>query len=454
MSEILIVDDEEVIRESLAMILEKKGYSAETASGGKEALKWLDSNDCDVVITDLKMDGMSGIQLLEAIKSSHPSVGVIVLTAYGTTETAVEAIKLGAFDYLDKKVDPEKILVAIKNVLEKKTLQQEVGFLRKALRKKYKLENIIGESKAIKDVCKTIEKIATTDSTVLITGETGTGKQLVAYAILNLSKRAKKDFVEITCTTLPQEILESELVGHVKGAFTGALEEKKGLFEEANQGTIFLDEIGTTSLLTQSKLLKAIEEKTIRRVGSNKLVDVDVRIIAASNRDLPTLVEKDEFRSDLYFRLNVITIFIPPLRERKEDIPLLVDHFLDIYNPKVGKKIKRADPAALRLLKKYDWPGNVRELKHMIERAVIFCNGDELKEEDFLAHTQAMEMELLAKEVVGSKFTLSRMEELFIRKVLEKCSGNRSQAARELGIGRNTLADKIKKYRIKVSNDR
>ena len=450
MDSILVVDDERIIRNSLAAILEENNYMVEVAPGGGEALKLLKMQSFDVMVTDLKMEGMDGIRLLHETKQKYPSIEVIVLTAFASLESAVEATKAGAFDYLTKPIDPEKLLITVRNAIEKISLQGEIGLLKKEFRNKYKLENIVGKSKPLRDVIEMVKKIASSDSTVLIEGETGTGKQLIACAILNLSNRALKPFVELNCAALPQEIIESELFGHVKGAFTGAVGNKKGLFEEADGGTIFLDEIGATTLLTQVKLLKAIEEKTIRVVGTNKTISIDVRVIAATNRNLPDLIRKEEFRKDLYFRLNVISILLPPLRERKDDIPLLCRYFLDIYSRKIGKDIRDISPPALRLLAKYDWPGNVRELEHMIEKAVLFCEGNKLEAENF----SFLKRDIESGEVVGIAFnedyTLEALEKIYIKKVLEKYSGHRSRTARELGIGRNTLAEKIKKYNIKV----
>ena len=450
MDSILVVDDERIIRNSLAAILEENNYMVEVAPGGGEALKLLKMQSFDVMVTDLKMEGMDGIRLLHETKQKYPSIEVIVLTAFASLESAVEATKAGAFDYLTKPIDPEKLLITVRNAIEKISLQGEIGLLKKEFRNKYKLENIVGKSKPLRDVIEMVKKIASSDSTVLIEGETGTGKQLIACAILNLSNRALKPFVELNCAALPQEIIESELFGHVKGAFTGAVGNKKGLFEEADGGTIFLDEIGATTLLTQVKLLKAIEEKTIRVVGTNKTISIDVRVIAATNRNLPDLIRKEEFRKDLYFRLNVISISLPPLRDKKEDIPLLCRYFLDIYSRKIGKDIRDISPPALRLLAKYDWPGNVRELEHMIEKAVLFCEGNKLEAENF----SFLKRDIESGEVVGIAFnedyTLEALEKIYIKKVLEKYSGHRSRTARELGIGRNTLAEKIKKYNIKV----
>jgi len=450
MVSILVVDDERIIRNSLAAILEENNYMVEVAPGGGEALKLLKMQSFDVMVTDLKMEGMDGIRLLHETKQKYPSIEVIVLTAFASLESAVEATKAGAFDYLTKPIDPEKLLITVRNAIEKISLQGEIGLLKKEFRNKYKLENIVGKSKPLRDVIEMVKKIASSDSTVLIEGETGTGKQLIACAILNLSNRALKPFVELNCAALPQEIIESELFGHVKGAFTGAVGNKKGLFEEADGGTIFLDEIGATTLLTQVKLLKAIEEKTIRVVGTNKTISIDVRVIAATNRNLPDLIRKEEFRKDLYFRLNVISILLPSLRDRKEDIPLLCRYFLDIYSRKIGKDIRDISPPALRLLAKYDWPGNVRELEHMIEKAVLFCEGSKLEAENF----SFLKRDIESGEVVGIAFnedyTLEALEKIYIKKVLEKFSGHRSRTARELGIGRNTLAEKIKKYNIKV----
>jgi len=446
MPAILIVDDERSVRTSLATLLRGQNYHVETAANGREAMRLLNERPFDLMVTDLKMSGMDGLELIRNARKICPALEVVVLTAYGTVESAVEAIKRGAFDYIAKPVEPEKLLVIIRNALEKESLKGELSFLRRELKKKASLKNLIGRSKGIRDVIETVKKVAPTDSTVLITGETGTGKQLIAYALYSLSDRSDRTFVEVNCNALSEELIESELFGHVKGAFTGAVEAKKGLFEVANRGTIFFDEIGATSLRFQTKLLKMIEDKTIKMVGSNESIKVDARIIAATNRYLPSLVERGEFRKDLYFRLNVVSIFLPPLHDREEDILLLGKHFVDIYSRKHGKDITKISRRAQRLLNEYPWPGNVRELEHVIERAVIFSKGSDLRECDFPFFSEQAMQEHAQEGAAGQHLTLMELEKTHIKRVLEKYLGNRSFCAKELGIGRNTLIGKIRKY--------
>lgn len=448
---ILVVDDDRVLRSTLEKILKQQSNQVATADDGEAALRILKKRSFDLVITDLRMGAVGGMEVLEYIKSHRFATEVIVLTGFGSLETAVEAIKIGAFDYLSKPVEPEKLLAAARNALVKSSLEGELKLIKDNFRKKYGLENIVGRSKSTLERLDLYRKIAPTDSTVLVTGETGVGKQLAASAIYTLSGRADRAFVEVNCAALPQEILESELFGHVKGAFTGAMEEKKGLFEAADGGTVFLDEIGAAPALTQAKLLKAIDEKTIRKVGSTETLNVDVRIIACTNRNLATLVKNGEFRQDLFYRLNVVNVYIPPLRERKEDIIPLVEHFTRYYSQKVGKPVPQLSQSAEKLLLSHHWPGNVRELKHSIERAVIFCDGPELRPRDLQIVSdilQAGDGEFLPGD--GS-YSLAAMESAHIERVLEACEGNQTLASQRLGIGRNTLADKIKKYQIKGS---
>ncbi len=448
---ILVVDDDRVLRSTLEKILQQQSSHLKAADDGESALKILKKRSFDLVITDLRMGEVGGMEILKYIKSHQPATEVIVLTGFGSLETAVEAIKTGAFDYLTKPVEPEKLLAAARNALVKSSLEGELKLIKDNFRRKYGLENIVGRSKSTIECLDLFRKIAPTDSTVLITGETGVGKQLAASAIYTLSDRADRAFVEVNCAALPQELLESELFGHIKGAFTGAMEEKKGLFEAADGGTVFLDEIGVAPAITQAKLLKAIDERTIRKVGSIETLNVDVRIIACTNRDLATLVKNGEFRQDLFYRLNVLNIYIPPLRERKEDIIPLVRHFIRYYRQKIGKPIPQLSPAAEKLLLRHHWPGNVRELKHSIERAAILCEGPELRPRDFqivLETSGAGDGEFLPGD---GDYSLAAMESAHIERVLEACEGNQSLAASRLGIGRNTLADKIKKYKIKIS---
>lgn len=373
---ILVVDDEENIRTIIKRAFQKEGFTVMTASSGNEALKELEKSPFDLVITDLKMPDGDGISLLKKIHSLSPDTIVMVITAYASTESAVEAMKAGAIDYIVKPINIEELRIIVKNALEKKILHEENLRLKKELCEKYAFHNLIGKSKKIREIFSLIERIAPTNSTVLITGESGTGKELVAKAIHYSSLRKGQPFVSINCGALPESLLESELFGHLKGSFTGAYTDKKGLFETAHKGTILLDEISEMSLWMQVKLLRVLQEKKIRRVGGTEEKEVDVRIIASTNVDLSERIREGKFREDLFYRLNVIRINLPPLRERKEDIPLLVEHFIKIYNQKTGKNIKGIREDALKILEAYYWPGNVRELENCIERAVVFETSD------------------------------------------------------------------------------
>lgn len=373
---ILVVDDEENIRTIIKRAFQKEGFIVNTASSGNEALKELSKTSYDLVITDLKMPDGDGINLLKQIHSLYPETMVMVITAYASTESAVEAMKAGAIDYIVKPINIEELRIIVRNALEKKILKEENIRLKKELYEKYSFHNLIGKSKKIREIFSLIEKIAPTNSTVLITGESGTGKELVAKAIHFSSLRKDQPFVSINCGALPENLLESELFGHVKGSFTGAYTDKKGLFEIAHKGTILLDEISEMSLWMQVKLLRVLQEKKIRRVGGTEEKEVDVRIIASTNVDLSEKIKEGKFREDLYYRLNVIRINLPPLRDRREDIPLLVEHFIKIYNQKTGKNIKGIKEDALKILEAYYWPGNVRELENCIERAVVFETSD------------------------------------------------------------------------------
>lgn len=373
---ILVVDDEENIRTIIKRSFQKEGFTVCTASSGNEALKELSKTSFDLVITDLRMPDGDGITLLKQIHSLYPDTMVMVITAYASTESAVEAMKAGAIDYIVKPINIEELRIIVRNALEKKVLKEENLRLKKELYEKYSFHNLIGKSKKIREIFSLIEKIAPTNSTVLLTGESGTGKELVARAIHYSSLRKDQPFVSINCGALPESLLESELFGHVKGSFTGAYTDKKGLFETAHKGTILLDEISEMSLWMQVKLLRVLQERKIRRVGGTDEKEVDVRIIASTNVDLSEKIREGKFREDLYYRLNVIRINLPPLRERKEDIPLLIEHFIKIYNQRTGKNIRGVKEDALKILESYYWPGNVRELENCIERAVVLETSD------------------------------------------------------------------------------
>jgi len=443
---ILVVDDEPLVRDLLREILKREGYQVSVANDGVSALKKIKENFFDVVITDVRMPKMDGISLLKKIKGLSPSTSVIVITAYGSIENAVEAMKEGACDYLTKPIMPDQVKIAIQKISQYQSLLRENRYLKSEINYVYREKRLIGESSAMKKVYKMISKAAPTKSTVLIYGETGTGKELVARAIHNASPRRERPFIKVNCAALPEELLESELFGYEKGAFTGALEKKEGRFELANTGTILLDEISETSFNFQAKLLRVLQEEEFERVGGTKTIKVDVRVIATTNVNPVEAVTKGKLREDLYYRLNVIPIHLPPLRERKEDIPLLADYFLKKYSRQNGKNLKGISPGCIRAMKAYDWPGNVRELENAIQRAVVVSEGEYLLPQDlFLGVTCEKE------EVPPSFFdslSLEEMEKKLIEHVLCKVDGNRTRAAEILGVSVRTVRNKIKKYRL------
>src|SRR5919202_69892 len=380
MEKILIVDDERSMRELLELVLKREGYAVHTAENGTRALELVRQNVYDLIISDVKMPDINGIDLLARMREISPETMVIMITAFATVETARRAFKLGAEDLVikDAGFDVEELKVSVGKVLEKKHLRQENVLLKRELRQRNSLDNIIGKSPQMQAVYQMIETVAATSSTILITGESGTGKELVARAIHNLSNRAAAPFVSINCGAFTETLLESELFGYMKGAFTGAVSNRKGLFEAAEGGTIFLDEIGETTPAMQVKLLRVLQERTIRRVGGLEEIPVDVRVVAATNRDLSGMVPENQFREDLFYRISVIPLELPPLRHRRDDIPLLADHFLARLNASMGKKIDRISDEALKKIESYDWPGNVRELENAMERAFILESSNEI----------------------------------------------------------------------------
>jgi DNA-binding NtrC family response regulator len=438
---ILIVDDEQIVRESLTNWLKEESYQVEAAENGPMALEKIRQFPFQVVLLDLKMPGMDGIQVLAEIKKEFPDIEVIIMTAYGSVNTAVEAIKAGAYDYIVKPFDPEEVALLIKKILEHKNLILENILLRQQLEEKYEFEDLIGKGPAMQQVFELIRNVAPTQATVLITGESGTGKELVAKAIHAISPRRYEPFIALSCGALPDTLLESELFGYEKGAFTGATHTKKGRFEMADGGTLFLDEVGEISLKTQIDLLRVLQEKAFRRLGGTDLIKVDVRIISATNRDLQQAITQGIFRSDLFYRLNVVGLQLPPLRERREDIPLLAKHFLRRYAIEINKKIERLAPSALELLMEYNWPGNVRELENAIERAVVISPGHELTGKDF---TFLQPNPGFFNE--PSSRNLQELEKQHIQRILEENHWNVSKTAVDLGIDRVTLYNKIKKY--------
>lgn len=449
MARILIVDDHENTRFTLSMILKKEGFQLAEAEDGQKAITLISQDNFDLVVTDLKMEKADGFEILNHVKRISPDTEVIVITAYATIDSAVKAMKLGAYDYISKPFQREEIVLNVKKALEKRRLTAEVKTLQKQVREKYKFNNIIGSSKKMIEVLKLVEMVANVDVPVLILGESGTGKELIAKAIHNSSNRRDASFVVINCGALPENLQESELFGHVKGAFTGAISNKKGLFEEADGGTIFLDEISEMSLTTQVKLLRVIQDGEVRPVGGNISTFVNARLIVASNSDLKVMVHKSRFREDLLFRINVIQINLPPLRERKSDIPLLVNYFLKRTSQKFKKNVQGVSQSALSKLMVYNWPGNVRELENVIERAVILTKSKEILIDDLpLEVTVNVNPEILSVKVNG-KMSLEDIEKNVIFSKLKENDWNQTKTANDLNIGMTTLWRKIKKYNLR-----
>jgi DNA-binding NtrC family response regulator len=449
---ILVVDDDNLMREFLDETLRRSRYSVDLASTGDEALKKIKSREYDVILSDIRMPKMSGMELLKAVKDNSPQSKVMLMTAYGTIENAVEAMKLGAFDYVTKPFSADDIELKIKRAIEYKRLEWENKLLRTEVAGKYRFKNIIGKSPQIQKVFEMVDSIADSKASVLITGESGTGKELIAKAIHYNSPRKDLPFVKINCAALPENLMESELFGHEKGAFTGAIKKTRGRFELAHQGTLLLDEISEIPLSLQAKLLRVLQEREFERVGSGDTIQVDVRIISTSNQNLPELIQKGKFREDLYFRLNVIPIHIEPLRERKEDIIPLAEYFLEKYKKENNRNIKGISEKVYQMFMEYHWPGNVRELENYIERAVVTSRGNVLNIEDF-PKGLLLKTEQQAQEFkVGQ--TVYDAEKALILKTLEACAGNRTKAAQTLGISVRTLRNKLNEYGLgKVSSN-
>jgi two-component system NtrC family response regulator len=441
---ILVIDDENQLRKALSRIIELEGYEVFQSESGGKGLKILEKEkDVLLVICDVKLPDINGMIVLSTIKHQYPHIEVILLTAYGTIHDGVLAMKQGAFDYITKGDGDEQITVTIEKATEKAKLQRRIFELENKLETRYCFDRIIGQSKEIRDTIALARKVAPTNSTVLLEGETGTGKELFAQSIHTGSPRKSKPFVAINCSALPKELLESEIFGYRKGAFTGAVTDKKGLFEEAHEGTLFLDEIGEMHPDLQAKLLRVIEDQSFTKIGDTRVVRVNVRIIAATNRDLNKEIANERFRHDLYYRLSVMKIHIPALRERKEDIPELVDYFIRIYSGKTKKKIAGASPAFLKKLNDFDWPGNTRELKNIVERAVILTDNHELTPDLLPAEIQSANTEVPAIDPYG---TLESIEKGHILHVLQYMEGNKTKAAEKLGISIPTLYRKLEQY--------
>lgn len=448
-SRILIVDDEQNILALFRRILERKGYDVHCAATGEEALQKLETELFDVVVTDLKMPGMSGLDLLSRGRALNPTMPFIMLTAFGTVHSAVEAMKEGAYDYLIKPIDTEEFKLVIEKALELHRLQREVARLRSQLELDVDFQQIVGQSKPMRAVFRLIRMVAKSNATILIEGESGTGKELIARAVHQNSARNEGPFVAIDCASLPETLLESELFGHVRGAFAGAVGNKKGLFVEAHDGTILLDEIGDTTMAFQSKLLRALQENEIRPVGTSKGVKVDVRVIAATDKDLKKEVEKKTFREDLFYRLAVVPVHLPPLRDRKEDIPLLIDHFIKKTCKENELDPKKVSVQGMRHLMEYQWPGNVRELENLIARAVLISSGPEITPE-FLFPLSAASGDSALPLPQATKTALQIIERQKIIQALQEMKGNRSRAARLLGISRAAFYKKLRSYELRT----
>ena len=451
MRRVLVVDDEENIRLVLRTLLKKHGYDVEVADGGGAALAALEAFDPDVILTDVRMPRMGGLDLLGALKAKQHPATVIVMSAYGNVDLAIEAMKAGAYDYVSKPFKPDEIVLALRKAEERETLRRENRALKEQIQKENQFESILAKSAEMVAIFKTVSKIADYKTTVLITGESGTGKELVARAIHTRSSRKAAPFVAINCGAIPENLLESELFGHKKGAFTDANADRRGLFEEATGGTLFLDEIGELPLSLQVKLLRVLQEEHIRRLGDTKDVKVDVRIIAATHRDLTADVKAGRFREDLFYRIHVLSIHIPPLRNRREDVSLLIDHFVTRNNARLGTSIRGVSTESRKLLLEYSWPGNVRELENTIERAMVLAEADVLQLGDLPERIRdaldPVQVHLASGELSVKK-TTAAIEQILIRRALQKTKGNRTRAADLLEISHRALLYKIKDYKI------
>ncbi|QQV04285.1 MULTISPECIES: sigma-54-dependent transcriptional regulator [Chryseobacterium] len=448
MNKILIIDDEEKIRTLLSRIISLEGFEVFQASDLKNAKKRLEVSEIDVVISDVKLPDGSGVEFSKIIKDNYPASEVILLTAFGNIPDGVQSIKNGAFDYITKGDDNNRIIPLVYKALEKVKLNKRLFQLEKQLGDKHSFENIIGKSSLIKSAINSAKKVAVTDATVLLTGETGTGKEVFAQAIHNAGNRSKQNFIAINCSAFGKDLLENELFGHKAGAFTGAMKDSKGIFEEANNGTVFLDEIGEMPLDLQAKLLRVLESGEFLKVGESKPTKVNVRIIAATNRDLQKEIDNGNFREDLYYRINIFNIVLPSLRERTSDIEELACFFLRKFSSKVGKKITGISDEYLNLLKKHPWKGNIRELRNIIERSVILEDTQELSVSSLPFDLQQNPITILSENKVLSAFSMASAEKLHIQKILNHTKGNKAEAARLLEIGIATLYRKIEEYKI------
>ena len=445
---ILVVDDDDTHRTMLRTLVGGWGYDIVEADDGSTAIEKVQEQPFDLILMDVRMLRVSGLEALERIKAYNPAIPVTIMTAYSSVETAVEALKKGAYDYLTKPLDFDKLRLTIQRAMEHTRLKEENRLLKESLGKHFDMQNIIGRSSAMISLLETVAHVAPSEATVMITGESGTGKELIAGVIHHNSPRKEGPFVKINCAAITETLLESELFGHEKGAFTGADRRKEGRFYQANQGSIFLDEVSEMPLTMQVKLLRVLQERELTRVGGEKVIPVDVRVIAATNKDLVDLKNRGLFREDLYYRLNVVSLEIPPLTERRDDIPLLARHFLEIFVDKNKKEIKGFTPKAMDQLIRYDWPGNVRELMNAVERAVVLSRTDYLDGQDFSILQPLLQQSVLSPSDFDNKDNrpLEEVEKAAILRMLESVAGNKSEAARRLGITRKTLHKKLKKY--------
>jgi two-component system response regulator AtoC len=451
MRRVLVVDDEESLRLVVRSFLKRDGYEVEVAGSGEEALKLLESFGPDFILTDVRMPKMGGLDLLSTLKAKGSEVTVVVMSAYGSVDLAIEAIKAGAYDYIQKPFKPEELLLTLRKAEERETLRRENRALKQEIRDKARFEDLLGKSPEMQAVFKTIAKVADFKTTALITGESGVGKELVARAMHHRSVRKNGPFVAVNCGAIPENLLESELFGYRRGAFTDAIADRTGLFEQATGGTLLLDEIGELPLSLQVKLLRVLQEEVVRRLGDSKDVKVDVRILAATHRDLTAETAAGRFREDLFYRINVLTIHIPPLRDRREDIPVLIDHFIAKNNVRLSTHLRGLNPEARKLLLEYGWPGNVRELENTIERAMVLTESDLISADDLPERIREahdpVQMHLASGEL-SIKKTSRIIEEILIRRALEKTRGNRTKAAELLEISHRALLYKIKDFLI------
>lgn len=463
---LLIVDDETVIRDGLKRILEGESFDVETCSSGFHAIEIMQQHDFDLIITDLKMPGMSGIEVLKSVRTLQPDIPVILITGYASVDTAVEAMKNGAADYITKPFTPDLLLEKVRNALSQRTISQEETHLKEEITLHHGFHQFIGNSREMQKVYHRIMHVAATNSTVLITGESGTGKELAARAIHENSPRKDKPFVAVDCSSLAETLLESELFGHVKGSFTGAVQTKTGLFKIADGGTLFLDEVSNISLSTQAKLLRALQERKITPIGGTQLVAIDIHLVAATNKNLKTMSHEGTFREDLFFRLNIIPIELPPLRDRKQDIPILIRHFLKKYTVEIGKEIRGVAPDVMSFLENYSYPGNVRELENMIERAVVLAEGDIIRNADLelwdssdsAPLTRIERIPVNMEELKEMKrhirdHAMESLESAFVRNALERNNWNVTRAAEETGILRPNFQGMMKKLGISIKGE-